>query len=810
MAKKVAYICFLLFVLIPTILVKGQASGLTPDKQLLLLQLSLNYYTVVQEGRVDQDSSLLLVSRRNHISRWPVITEGFGNDLVQANNKWIDSRRTGEAVKELRGLHGIDHIKLLVLLGAYYAFQPGYHQKDRDSAQYFLSSAKRQGEALHSVFWVNQSLCLLGKNYYKANQVKEGSATFDALINTCQKNGDQLMEAKAWDYQGTYCPPSAATIMLKITSIKKANKFYQQISQQAKQINTLMNMAYLEVLMKYLNGAETHVLKALQMQGVMNFPYLHYSYDLMSLIFVLKGNDDKLLNYALKSVRSCLATKDSIGLPYFYARVALTQYGDKKAHSFSNIWYKKAVDEFTRNHDPAVYRSLANLVNNLNETGKSREAIKLLESTFKNIPPVDLVDRQMAFLALAKAYRNIKNYSQAERYYLMADHLSDQDNLITKDFRSAEIKLFTGEFYFEAKRFDKAKIYLLDFLSTPAPKMNELATSGQAHMLLYMIDSLHGNYESAIKHLRQYVNFNKRMVESNNAKSIASMQIQLEMTQKEKDMQILQAKSAIQSERANTIRKFIYAGIGAAVLIISMLYNRYYVNKKQKQELDKKNIQLNHAINEKDELLTSKEWLLKEVHHRVKNNLHTVICLLESQAAYLENDALKAVENSQHRIYAMSLIHQKLYQSDDIKTVDMSVYLPEFVRYLNESFGTTSQIRFELDIEPLKLGVSYAVPLSLIINETVTNSIKYAFPEFQNGIVTISLHEVNDKVELVIADNGIGMDTSKANTPSASLGLKLLRGLSEDIKADIEIQNNNGTIITLSFKKDELMHADFV
>ncbi len=166
-----------------------------------------------------------------------------------------------------------------------------------------------------------------------------------------------------------------------------------------------------------------------------------------------------------------------------------------------------------------------------------------------------------------------------------------------------------------------------------------------------------------------------------------------------------------------------------------LLYKQY--RQKQKSaaliaETNKVISQKNQAITQKNEaleqLVTEKEWLLKEVHHRVKNNLHTVICLLESQAAYLESDARQANEVSQQRIYTMSLIHQKIYQSEDIKSIDMSVYLPEFIQYLDDSFGNNLRIHFEVDIDPVQLDISQAVPVALIINEAVTNSIKYAFP----------------------------------------------------------------------------------
>jgi two-component sensor histidine kinase len=152
----------------------------------------------------------------------------------------------------------------------------------------------------------------------------------------------------------------------------------------------------------------------------------------------------------------------------------------------------------------------------------------------------------------------------------------------------------------------------------------------------------------------------------------------------------------------------------------------------------------------------------------------------------------------------MSLIHQKLYQSEDIKTIDMSVYLPEFLRYLNDSFGTQRQIRFQLAIEPLLLGVSQAIPLALVINEAVTNSIKYAFPGNRSGIIEINMYQVAEQITLIIADNGVGIDPSIGNTPSDSLGMKLIRGLTEDINAGISIANDNGTRITIVFNVDPL------
>src|SRR4030095_5966819 len=135
---------------------------------------------------------------------------------------------------------------------------------------------------------------------------------------------------------------------------------------------------------------------------------------------------------------------------------------------------------------------------------------------------------------------------------------------------------------------------------------------------------------------------------------------------------------------------------GSLILLgVGIVFYRLYDQKKRDSDtIARVNEQLKN-------MLAEKEWWLKEVHHRVKNNLHTIICLLESQAMYLEKDALQAIEKSQHRIYAMSLIHQTLYQNEDIRAIDMAVYLDEFIRYLKDSFDVRA-IEFVTEVEPIQ------------------------------------------------------------------------------------------------------------
>jgi two-component sensor histidine kinase len=215
------------------------------------------------------------------------------------------------------------------------------------------------------------------------------------------------------------------------------------------------------------------------------------------------------------------------------------------------------------------------------------------------------------------------------------------------------------------------------------------------------------------------------------------------------------------------------------------------------EKIEKQNISLQHLVSEK-------EWLLKEIHHRVKNNLHTISGLLDTQSGYLQTEeALSAISDSQHRVQAMSLLHQKLFYSESLSVVEMWAYIHELVGYLEHSFGTQQTVRFNLDIDNLLLGLSHALPIGLILNEAITNAIKYAFPDKKAGTITVRLKQGSaNQCFLLIADNGKGLPADFDSRQSHSMGMNLMRGLSEDMNGRFSIRQHEGTEITVSFVYD--------
>jgi PAS domain S-box-containing protein len=202
--------------------------------------------------------------------------------------------------------------------------------------------------------------------------------------------------------------------------------------------------------------------------------------------------------------------------------------------------------------------------------------------------------------------------------------------------------------------------------------------------------------------------------------------------------------------------------------------------------------------------LEEKEVLLREIHHRVKNNMQIVSSLLMLQSETIEDKKYRDIFiDSQNRIQAMALIHQKLYQSQSLAQINFKEYIDSIVSNLFESYGQKNNIKLDIDVENIPIKIDYAVPCGLIINELVTNSFKYAFPDGRQGIIKISVKSNdNNMIQLSIKDNGIGISKDMEIRNTKSLGLKLVTGLAESqLHGQIILNRENGAEFQINFRQ---------
>jgi len=226
--------------------------------------------------------------------------------------------------------------------------------------------------------------------------------------------------------------------------------------------------------------------------------------------------------------------------------------------------------------------------------------------------------------------------------------------------------------------------------------------------------------------------------------------------------------------------------------------------KSNTDELEKKVQERTVDLEKTNELLKislkEKEILLKEIHHRVKNNLQIISSLLNLQSSSIPDENIQDIFNDcRNRVNSMSLIHENLYQSPDLNNIDFDKYVKNLADSLQSSYSTKNAIALNIDIHDVFLNINTAVPCGLIINELVSNSFKHGFPKGKKGKINIKFHPENDNLLLIIKDNGIGIP-EKSLKDKSSFGLNLIEMLTEQINGTLEIKSKKGTEVIVRFQ----------
>ncbi|HNJ04443.1 MAG TPA: sensor histidine kinase, partial [Leptospiraceae bacterium] len=201
--------------------------------------------------------------------------------------------------------------------------------------------------------------------------------------------------------------------------------------------------------------------------------------------------------------------------------------------------------------------------------------------------------------------------------------------------------------------------------------------------------------------------------------------------------------------------------------------------------------------------LKEKEVLLKEIHHRVKNNLQVIVSLLDLQSDRVEDRvALEALRECQNRVKSISLIHERLYESRDLAQVDFPEYIRMLMDNLLRSYGVEpDRVRMRIEVVDIRLGLDTAIPCGLIIHELVSNALKHAFPGGRSGEIRVGIYADGDRNFLVVSDNGKGFGGVSDFRTVSSLGLQLVDTLTSQINGNIDFHTNGGTEFIISFQQ---------
>ncbi len=217
---------------------------------------------------------------------------------------------------------------------------------------------------------------------------------------------------------------------------------------------------------------------------------------------------------------------------------------------------------------------------------------------------------------------------------------------------------------------------------------------------------------------------------------------------------------------------------------------------------ERKNIEI-----ELKKSLIEKEMLLKEIHHRVKNNLMIISSLLNIQSRYIKDQESKEIfKESQNRAKSMALIHERLYQSTDLKRIDFGDYINSLSSELFQTYvADPSLIDLKINVEYIYLDINTAIPLGLIVNELITNSLKHAFPRGMIGEIVVDFHKVKDHYEFIVKDNGIGFPDTIDYKNTESMGMQMVISLTEQIDGEIELHKEIGTTFKITFNETKII-----
>jgi two-component system, sensor histidine kinase PdtaS len=672
-----------------------------------------------------------------------------------------------------------------------YFNKPLKKQTDLQTALRYANEAAGRSAMLHDSVGYNQAEVFKAdifadmRDFSSAEKVLplvDDSAKIDVLLMLCFK----------YRFRGD---ATSADLEKDSAFAEQARQFSVRLHEPEKEAQALLDIAAVHVGQEK-PGTEVELLNLLQKFRVNGYLKAPYVYQQLTALKINEDDHAKMIYYSLEMIKSMRSTGDSLNAGDFYLWLAAAYYiTGEFQHTVD--YSRLAIDAYALHAGEYDIAHVAFwYAGGLRKMQRFGEALKSVTSMIQEYPPENPSADVQYNSTMGNIYRDLKQYDKAESYFLRAYNANKRT-----DHPEMGFDRDLGQLYVENHQYEKARPFLNNALKAGGPP----GYIGYLHFLLFLVDSAAGNYVAAIYHL----NRNHKQVDSSLAESkqrdVQKLLVQFETQKKEdsiklKDQNIalLNQKATIQQNKLNNKTLLIYITLGGVFLAFAIAALLYRDNRNKKR-VNKVITQNNELL---DKLLTEKEWLLKEVHHRVKNNLHTILCLLESQASRLKNEGLAAVEDSRHRIYAMSLIHKRLYQSEDIKSILMDKYIGELVEYLEDSFRGESGVQFILNIEPLRLSITQAIPVALIINEAVTNSMKHAFPDKRLGMITISMYKNDDEITLLMADNGIGIGDCPSVTNTGSLGLELMKGLATEIYGRIDFASESGTKITMTFHQD--------
>jgi two-component sensor histidine kinase len=489
------------------------------------------------------------------------------------------------------------------------------------------------------------------------------------------------------------------------------------------------------------------------------------------------GQPDSSLFYFFKSLDIAQENQDKKMIPIILSHISQV-YFSLKQFDKATLYIEKSLSQLSgdnRRKDILYTLSKAiDMYDYLQDTAK----VRILQNEFDLIKSQKPPDKK-------QFHENMGFFVENEK----VDQFIEDVLPILKDKKLAQ---YLDEVLNMASKLEDKKKYkeALKLLHSGRSHLTDsmFALKRQFYRKFVQLYTFDGRADKVLAYTDSLILTEKEMFNIDRIWAIKELEARYEKLEQEKFMEILK------KEKVWAQRNFYLALISLAflvMLVISILYTLSQKNKNLKL-LEFKNSHIS-------DLLSEKELLLKEIHHRVKNNLQIVSSLLNLQSSYItDSTALEAINEGKNRVLSMSLIHQNLYSEDNLSKIETRKYFEDLLSQLFESYkADKNKIKLTTQIDSSYEDVEIMIPLGLMVNELVSNVLKHAFEGRNEGTLHFTFKSDEQRLELSLKDNGVGIDEHTFKS-SRSFGNKLIHSFVRKLKASLRIFNDQGTLVSIS------------
>ena len=520
-------------------------------------------------------------------------------------------------------------------------------------------------------------------------------------------------------------------------------------------------------------------------------------------VYTQQANYSKAIEEYLNSLRIMEDISNEEGMGKSYNNIGLVYYLQGNYPEAKN-YYLKALEIFRKRGDMA---RVSDILNNMGliayEEGDYDGSLEFHMNSLETRRTLGNNRGQAtSYTNIGDVYAATEGFEKALEYQKKAlaiqEELGDKKGMLSSMKGIGTVYSLTGK-----------KEEALEYMNEVLELSTEIGANRELRDAYNEISNIYtdiGKYEEALKYKARYSEIKDTLFSEQTVEIASNIEAKFENEKKAKEIEILRKENEIQDLELARNRLLIIASIGGLFLAIIFIIIFARINRDKRKAMQLLQKQNENILKQKEE----KEVLLKEIHHRVKNNLQVINSLIRLQCAYTDDqEALDLFDECQNRIISMALIHEKMYEAHNLNNINIKEYVSQLAGNLLRSYRLNQRINLDVEVFTEQLSLDTLVPLGFLLNELISNSLKHAFEGREEGTITVKLSKNEENLfELYVGDNGVGLPRDFSFKSANTLGMELIETLTDQLDGTITRMPEEGSYFKILFKGLEQQRAD--